>query len=101
LVFGDWVKIGAGKNKIDIIFGERPGGGIAAILQLEEKGKTYSKASDGRPILPLFSTQDLTKKEKERIEASTWKISIDITPMYREKTLDKSVKKEDDEFIKL
>jgi hypothetical protein len=32
------------------------GGGFNAFLYVEEKGKKYSKAGDGRPLLPVFQT---------------------------------------------
>ena len=79
LVFGNWIQPGI--HKIDLLFGERPGGLISAVLLIQEKGKTYPKDSDGRPILPLFNTMKLNKEEKKRAEAINWKMATDAPPM--------------------
>jgi len=68
--FGHWVK--PGKYRIDILFGERPGGVIGGGLLIQEKDKKYRKESNGRPILPIFTTSTLTKEEKKRIKDSSW-----------------------------
>jgi hypothetical protein len=68
--FGHWVK--PGKYRIDILFGERPGGVIGGALLIQEKDKTYRKEPNGRPVLPVFTTSTLTKEEKKRIKDSSW-----------------------------
>ena len=72
VVFGNWVQPGV--HKIDLIFGERPGGLISAVLLVQEKGKKYPTDTDGRPILPLFNTMKLNKEEKKRVSAIKWKM---------------------------
>ena len=78
--FGDWVQ--PGKHKLDILFGERPGGKISAILLVEEEGKTYPALPGGRPLLPIFTTQKLNKDEVERIKSETWPIATDGPVMF-------------------
>ena len=73
--FGNW--IARGKHKIDILFGERPGGLISAFLLVQEKNKTYPKMPDGRPILPIFTTLQLNKDEVDRIKSEPWTIATD------------------------
>jgi hypothetical protein len=75
ILFGDWVN--AGSHKIDILYGERPGGMISGILLTQEKDKTYPTLEDGRPLLPIFTTMKLNKDEKARVEAEPWKITTD------------------------
>jgi len=73
--FGDWMNMHPGKKyKLDIIFGER-GGKIGAILLMQNKAGKYKKTNDGRPILPIFTTAELSKEEKTRIESEPWKIA--------------------------
>ena len=73
--FGTWVK--PGNHRIDILFGERPGGVIGGALLVEEKGKTYKKGLNDHPILPIFKTMRLNKEEKDRIKSEKWEIAID------------------------
>jgi hypothetical protein len=75
MTFGHWVK--PGKYRIDILFGERPGGVIGGALLIQEKNKTYRKESNGRPLLPIFTTSTLTKEEKKRLKDSKWTIETD------------------------
>ena len=52
---GDWITVQAGKPyEIDVLIGERPGGGFQASLFIEKGGGKYEKNSNGDPILPLF-----------------------------------------------
>lgn len=68
--YGDWVELKAGQQiKLDIAVGETPGGQVGFLLQLEEEGVKYEMVSDGNPVLPLFTTAPISKKEeKELIE---------------------------------
>jgi hypothetical protein len=55
LTTGDWVDLRRDKPvDIDILVGERPGGGFAAWLLVERKGETYPTDDKGHPILPVF-----------------------------------------------
>ncbi len=52
---GDWIDFKKGQPvDLDIILGERPGGGFCAFLMIEKKGETYKKSKSGKPILPVF-----------------------------------------------
>jgi len=73
--FGNWVQ--PGTYKIDILFGERPGGFIGGALLVQEKGKTYKTAEGGRPILPVFTTARFNREEKSRIEGEKWTMATD------------------------
>jgi hypothetical protein len=89
ILFGDW--IAPGGHKIDILYGERPGGLISGILLAQEKDKTYPTLADGRPLLPIFTTMKLNKEEVARVAAEQWKIATD-GPSYG--AASKKVKKE-------
>ncbi len=70
LIFGDWITLKAGEEvKLDIGLGERPGGDVGFILLVEERGVTYKTAPDGRPILPLFTTQPISDEARREISA--------------------------------
>jgi hypothetical protein len=52
---GDWFNASAGTAyPIEILIGERPGGGFMAGLMIERMGEQYKKDNHGNPILPLF-----------------------------------------------
>jgi hypothetical protein len=52
---GDWVSVEAGKPyEMEVLIGERPGGGFQASLFIERGAGKYEKNSSGDPILPLF-----------------------------------------------
>jgi hypothetical protein len=85
LVYGDWITLKAGDViDFDLAIGERPGGKVGFVLMLEEKGADYRLASDGRPILPLFSTGPIPDDEKNRIirEFGSWEFDWDTAPVF-------------------
>lgn len=69
LIYGDWVKLEKGEP-VDVVIaiGERPGGKVGFVLNIEERGREYRKAPDGRPILPLFSIDPVSDEEQARIK---------------------------------
>ncbi|WP_193213523.1 hypothetical protein [Luteolibacter marinus] len=78
LIFGDWIKMRKGEVfDFDLVIGERPGGLLGFILQVEEKGRDYRKAPDGRPILPLFTTSPFTDDEKQQITTDLGPYEVD------------------------
>lgn len=88
LVYGDWVKLRAGDTvEIDLAIGERPGGKVGFVLHIEEKGVNYRKASDGRPILPLFATSPISADEKSRIirEFGAYEFDWENIPVFKVK----------------
>jgi hypothetical protein len=85
LVYGDWVTLKAGDViDFDLAIGERPGGKVGFVLMLEEKDADYRLASDGRPILPLFSTGPISDEEKNRIirDFGSWEFDWDTPPVF-------------------
>lgn len=67
--YGEWVDLKAGQTiRLDIAVGETPGGQVGFLLQLEEKGVKYDVASEGNPILPLFTTAPISKKEEKELK---------------------------------
>ena len=52
---------------IEIIFGERPGVLFNAILCVMEEGVEYEKNRFGAPILPIFKSSPLTRKQQDMI----------------------------------
>jgi len=87
LVFGDWLDLRRGQPmKMDIAFGERPGGHMHAAVFIEEKGVEYRKASNGRPILPLFTTTYIESEEIEELKKAYGRFEIEFdwkkTPIF-------------------
>jgi hypothetical protein len=85
LVYGDWVKMKAGEViDFDLAIGERPGGKVGFVLMVQEQGVDYRKASDGRPILPLFMTAPVSDEERSRItrEFGSWEFEWDRVPVF-------------------
>lgn len=55
MVGGDWFTVKAGEIvDLDILIGERPGGGFGAWLEIEEKGIYYQPDEKGRKAYPIF-----------------------------------------------
>lgn len=81
LQYGDWVNLRAGDAvELEIAIGERPGGEVWFILQVEEKGVKYRKDDDGRPILPLFTTAPLSREEIQEIKDGFKNYEIEFDP---------------------
>jgi hypothetical protein len=52
---GDWISVQAGQSyPMEVLIGERPGGGFMAYLYIEKAGGKYDKDAHGTPILPVF-----------------------------------------------
>lgn len=68
MMTGDWFTVKQGDRiDVSIAIGERPGGKVGFVLQIEEQGQTYSNDALGRPILPLFQLSPINEEEKARI----------------------------------
>lgn len=86
LVFGDWVNMRQGETlDFHLCVGERPGGLVGFVLQIEEKGVEYRKAANGRPILPLFTTAPFPEEEKSRVsrEFGSYEFEWANVPVFR------------------
>ena len=97
LNFGDWVKLRKGvKHRIDVLFGENPGGAISVNLLIQEKGKKYETwGDDNKPKLPVFALQNLTPKERARLEKSTvWQFDMNIPNFNPDKKKKRDLTKE-------
>ena len=56
-VVGNWITLEPGVPvDMEVILGEVPGGGFAAMLTVEVKGVKYARGRQGNPILPMFKT---------------------------------------------
>lgn len=78
-IHGEWVELRAGQQiKLDIAVGETPGGQVGLLLQLEEKGVKYEMTSDGNPILPLFTTAPISKKEEKELKEQYGDYKLDF-----------------------
>lgn len=66
LRYGDWISLNEGEViDLDVLVGERPGGGFGAWLYIERQGESYPQR--GRyPVLPLFQLSD------DRVESNQW-----------------------------
>jgi hypothetical protein len=62
-VIGDWFHMSKGKpTDMEVLIGELPGGYFYCRLLIEQEGVEYPKGKDGRPILPVFKTQEIPEK---------------------------------------
>lgn len=85
LVKGDWIKLKKGeKLDLDIGIGECPGGKVGFVLMVEEKGVKYRTAPNGAPVLPLFTTQPITKSSRDRItkDFQNWEFEWEKVPVF-------------------
>ncbi|MCW1885479.1 hypothetical protein OKA04_12135 [Luteolibacter flavescens] len=85
LVFGDWIQVRAGEElEMDLAIGERPGGVVGFLLLVEEKDKEYRTAGNGRPILPIFTTEAIVDPIRERITKGfpDWEFEWDNVPVF-------------------
>lgn len=70
LVVGDWIRLRRGQEiRMDLGIGERPGGMVGFVLMVEKQGEGYRRASDGRPILPLFTTAPFVPEARAEVES--------------------------------
>ncbi len=75
---GDWFKVQEGDIlDLDILIGERPGGGFYARLWWEKQGVEYEKDREGHSILPYFRMSEKSLPESfrdsfPRTEGSPW-----------------------------
>ena len=85
LVMGDWVRFRRGeKVELDIAIGERPGGKVGFVLMVEEKGVKYRNMSNGAKVLPLFTTETISDKTRERVQKdfSGWEFEWENVPVF-------------------
>lgn len=69
LYAGDWMDLKAGVPvDIGVGVGERPGGMVGFVLEIEQEGVEYRRDSNGRKILPLFTTTPFTEEERREIQ---------------------------------
>ena len=69
LVYGDWLKMNPQQaHRIDVLVGEHPGGLVGGTLMIQQERRKYPLASNGRPILPIFTVQRLTYPERKVLE---------------------------------
>lgn len=82
---GDWVRLKKGELlDLDIGLGESPGGKVGFVLMIEEKDAPYRTASNGEKILPLFTTEPITKTARDRItkDFPNWEFEWDGVPVF-------------------
>lgn len=76
MVIGDWFNLKKGQPvKVEILFGERPGGAFCCQLLIEEKGAeyrmvpyTYKEETGTRPVLPIFKMVDIPEKIQKEMK---------------------------------
>lgn len=83
LVYGSWVNFsGAQPRRVDIIIGEEPGGYIGGLLMVQKNGTPYETEVNGRPVLPLFTVQPLTPRDRQMIASfSDWRFDSKPPPV--------------------
>ncbi len=69
LIYGDWIRVKKGEAmELNIAVGERPGGKVGFVLLIQKKDQKYElEPSNGRPILPLFTTVPIPEDRKQEI----------------------------------
>ena len=85
LTSGQWIKLRRGeKLDLNIGVGECPGGRVGFVLLVEEKGATYRTGSNGAKVLPLFTTQSITKTSRDRItkDFPNWEFEWEGVPVF-------------------
>ena len=76
---GDWFELEPDTPvDMEVLIGEDPGGTYAAMLVVEEWGKTYPKNQNGAPILPVFKTAEMPEQIKEQIEYTLIKDEVNL-----------------------
>lgn len=59
-VIGDWFHMTKGKpTDMEVLIGEIPGGKFYCRLLIEQDGVEYPRGKGGRPVLPIFKTQEI------------------------------------------
>ena len=67
MVPGDWFSVKKGQTlKLQMCFGERPGGRVGGLLCLEKEGAEIQKQANGKKRIPIFCSRPMSFKEKER-----------------------------------
>jgi hypothetical protein len=82
---GKWIDLNAGQVfDLSLAIGERPGGMVGFIFEVEKEGETYRTAPDGRKILPLFTTHPFTDAEREEIQGrfGSYEFEWDKVPIF-------------------
>lgn len=78
LTEGDWFKLAPGEaTDLSVVIGELPGGEFGCYLFIEEKGVTYEKDHDGRPILPVFKLKNFSQTEQQTISQDGYPKRLD------------------------
>ncbi|RKX37374.1 MAG: hypothetical protein DRP64_17300, partial [Verrucomicrobia bacterium] len=58
-VVGDWITLEPGVPlDMEVLIGEKPGGGYCAMLVVEVEGVEYERGPQNNPILPMFKTSE-------------------------------------------
>lgn len=66
---GYWISLKKGqKIKLDILFGEIPGGGFGGMLLVEKRGETYEIGHNNNPKFPLFTTVEILEDQPPKGE---------------------------------
>ena len=88
LVVGDWLDLRKGQIiRMDLGIGERPGGMVGFVLMIEKEGEDYRRDGEGRPILPLFTTQPFLADEVAELQGKFggYAFEWDRVPVFRTK----------------
>jgi hypothetical protein len=77
MINGDWVDLKKDDLiDLDIIVGERPGGGFGAWLLVEKEGVTYPLDKKNRRVIPVFQVAPIAEPFKGRASSHTINTSI-------------------------
>lgn len=82
---GEWMNLKPGQVvDVSLAIGERPGGKVGFLLEVEKEGETYRIAPDGRKILPLFTTHSFTEAERNEIQGrfGSYEIEWEKVPVF-------------------
>jgi hypothetical protein len=83
LDYGEWLSLTKGReHRIDIVFGEHPGGWMHGVLLVQQRDRQYRTEPSGRPILPPFATRPLNDEELGRLRAATFAFELNEIPIW-------------------
>ena len=81
MVIGDWFRLEKNTpTRIELLFGECPGGIFSCQLMIEQRGKEYRQvAVDGgtRPVLPVFKTKDIPREMHGKMRFNSNEATLD------------------------
>lgn len=78
LAVGDWISLKKGEEvPVEILLGECGGKEFSVVLMIEQQGVQYARGSDGRPILPVFKTKDISAELVKKMRINSGQTTVE------------------------